>query len=60
MLEGEFSQEDICLGVPVVVGRHGWERIVELNLNAEEKAEFQKSADSVRSTNQVLKDLNLI
>ena len=60
MLEGEFGQEDICLGVPVVVGRKGWERIVELNLNAEEKVEFQKSADSVRSTNQVLKDLNLV
>lgn len=60
MLEGEYGQNDICIGVPVVVGRHGWERIVELNLNAEEKALFQQSADSVRSTNQVLKELNLV
>jgi len=60
MLEGEYSQNDICLGVPIVVGRKGWERIVEINLNQEEKEAFQKSADAVRSTNQVLKDLNLI
>jgi malate dehydrogenase len=60
MLEGEYSQEDICLGVPVVVGRHGWEKIVELNLNEEEKELFGKSADSVRSVNNVLTDLNLI
>jgi len=60
LLEGEYSQNDICLGVPIVVGRKGWERIVELNLNQEEKDEFQKSADAVRSTNQVLKDLNVI
>lgn len=60
MLDGEYSQKDICLGVPVVVGRKGWERIVELNLNQEEREEFQRSADTVRATNQVLKDLNLI
>lgn len=60
MLEGEYGQEDICLGVPVVVGRHGWEKIVELNLNEEEKELFGKSADSVRSVNNVLTDLNLI
>jgi len=60
MLEGEYSQKDICLGVPIVVGRKGWERIVELNLNQEEKAEFQKSADAVRATNNILKELNLL
>lgn len=60
LLEGEYGQKDICLGVPVVVGRHGWERVVELNLNEEEKAAFNKSADAVRATNDVLKDLNII
>lgn len=60
LLEGEYGQKDICLGVPVVVGRHGWERIVELNLNEEEKTDFNKSADAVRATNDVLKDLNII
>jgi len=60
MLEGEYGQSDICLGVPVVVGRKGWERIVQLNLNDEEKQLFSQSADAVRSTNQVLSDLNLV
>ncbi|MFA6333958.1 MAG: malate dehydrogenase [Bacteroidales bacterium] len=60
MLEGEYGQNDICIGVPVVVGRHGWERVVELKLNEEEQAQFQKSADAVRATNDVLKELNLI
>ncbi len=60
LLEGEYGQNDICLGVPVVVGRKGWERIVQLNLNEEEKQLFRQSADSVRSTNQVLNELNLV
>ncbi|OFY39501.1 MAG: malate dehydrogenase [Bacteroidetes bacterium GWF2_40_14] len=60
MLEGEYGQSDICLGVPVVVGRKGWERIVQLNLNEEEKQLFSQSADAVRSTNQVLSELNLV
>ncbi|OJV22126.1 MAG: malate dehydrogenase [Bacteroidetes bacterium 41-46] len=60
LLEGEYGQSDICLGVPVVVGRHGWEKVVELNLNPEEKEAFEKSADAVRATNDVLKDLNII
>lgn len=60
MLEGEYGQNDICLGVPVVVGRKGWERIVELNLNEEEKQLFSESAEAVRTTNQVLSELHLI
>ncbi|MFA5848635.1 MAG: malate dehydrogenase [Bacteroidales bacterium] len=60
LLEGEYGQSDICLGVPVVVGRKGWERIVQLNLNEEEKQLFSQSADSVRSTNNVLNELNLV
>jgi malate dehydrogenase len=56
-LEGEFGQQDICLGVPVVIGKNGWEKIVDFNLNDEEKALFSKSADAVRSMNDVLKTL---
>ncbi|HSC53503.1 MAG TPA: malate dehydrogenase [Phnomibacter sp.] len=56
-LDGEYGQKDICLGVPVVIGRNGWEKIVELELNEAEKAEFAKSADAVRSMNDVLKTL---
>ena len=56
-LDGEYGQKDICLGVPVVVGRNGWEKIVDFELNAEEQAAFNKSADAVRSMNDVLKTL---
>jgi malate dehydrogenase len=56
-LEGEYDQKDICLGVPVVIGRKGWEKIVDFDLDENEKAEFKKSADAVRSMNEVLKTL---
>lgn len=56
-LEGEYGQKDICLGVPVVIGRNGWEKIVDFKLNADEQALFNKSADAVRSMNDVLKTL---
>jgi malate dehydrogenase len=56
-LEGEYGQTDICLGVPVTIGRNGWENIVNFDLNEEEKELFSKSADAVRSMNDVLKTL---
>ena len=58
-LEGEYGQNDICLGVPVVIGKNGWEKIIDYKLNAEEQAEFAKSADAVRSMNSVLSTLTL-
>jgi malate dehydrogenase len=56
-LDGEFGQKDICLGVPVIIGRKGWERILDIDLNDEEKELFAKSAEAVRSMNDVLKTL---
>lgn len=56
-LEGEYGQKDICLGVPVVIGRKGWEKIVDFQLSADEKELFAKSADAVRNMNDVLKTL---
>ncbi len=56
-VEGEYGQSDICIGVPVIVGRNGWEKIVDYNLNEEEKTAFAKSADAVRSMNTVLAGL---
>ncbi|MCC6721654.1 MAG: malate dehydrogenase [Bacteroidia bacterium] len=53
-LNGEYGQSDICLGVPVVVGKNGWEKIIELELNEYEKSAFAKSADAVRNMNSVL------
>ena len=56
-LNGEYGQNDICLGVPVVIGKNGWEKIVEMDLSADEQAAFNKSADAVRNMNDVLKTL---
>jgi malate dehydrogenase len=52
-LKGEYSLDDICIGVPCVLGRNGIEKVVELGLSEEEKKAFLKSA-------QVIKDLNNI
>jgi malate dehydrogenase len=56
-LNGEYGQQDICLGVPVIIGKNGWEKIIDFNLNEEEQALFNKSADAVRNMNDVLKTL---
>lgn len=56
-LNGEYGQSDICLGVPVVIGKNGWEKIIDYKLNTEEQALFNKSAEAVRSMNDVLKTL---
>jgi malate dehydrogenase len=54
-LDGEYGQSDICLGVPVIIGKNGWEKIVDFGLNEQEQATFNKSADAVRNMNDVLK-----
>ena len=59
-LEGEYGQSDICIGVPAILGRNGVEKIVEIELTAEEKELFAKSADAVRKTNNVLKEINAL
>lgn len=53
-LDGEYGESDICIGVPVVLGKTGWEKIVSLDLNDSEKAEFKASADAVRAMNSSL------
>ena len=57
MLDGEYGQSDICMGVPVVIGKHGWEKIIDFKLDAAEQEAFNKSADAVRNMNQVLETL---
>ncbi len=54
LVEGEYGESDICIGVPCLLGRNGIEKIVELSLNEEEKALFKKSAEAVRKTNGAL------
>lgn len=56
-LEGEYSLSDIYFGVPIVLGAGGVERVIELPLNEEERAQVQKSAEAVRNTVEVLKTL---
>ena len=57
MLEGEYGQDDICLGVPCLIGKNGVEEIISINLNDAEKALFGKSAEAVRSMNADLKSV---
>ena len=48
MLNGEFGYENIVAGVPVVLGKDGFEKIIELELNEEQKAQFAKSISSIK------------
>ncbi|MCU0350262.1 MAG: malate dehydrogenase [Flavobacterium sp.] len=57
MLDGEYGQNDICLGVPCIIGKNGIEEIVDIQLNDAEKALFSKSADAVRAMNADLKSV---
>ncbi len=57
MLNGEYGQTDICMGVPCIIGKNGLEEIVNINLNDAEKALFAKSADAVRSMNDALNEV---
>lgn len=59
-LDGEYNQKDICMGVPVKIGKNGWTNIIDLKLSDDEKAMFAKSADAVRTMNNVLHDMKLI
>ena len=59
-LNGEYGMKDLNIGVPVVIGRKGIEKIVELDLTADEKAKFEASAEAVHKTNAVLKEMKLI
>ncbi len=56
-IEGEYGQNDICIGVPCIIGKNGVEEILEIELNDNEKALFAKSADAVRAMNDALKSI---
>lgn len=55
MLNGEYGESDICLGVPAIIGANGVEKIVEFELNDAEKAKFAEAAKAVREVNGDLK-----
>ena len=56
-VEGEYGQNDICIGVPCIIGKNGVEEILAIELNDSEKALFAKSADAVRQMNDALKSI---
>ena len=54
LVEGEYGLNDMCIGVPCVLGKNGIEKVVEYKLNDEEKALLDKSAAAVAKTNTAL------
>jgi malate dehydrogenase len=59
-LDGEYGMKDITIGVPVIIGKNGIERIVELDLNDDEKAKLAASEDAVRKTNNILYETGIL
>jgi malate dehydrogenase len=59
-LEGEYGLKDICIGVPIILGRNGWEQIIELNLNEEEREKFLKGANTIYNAIEELKNEGII
>ena len=59
-LDGEYGMKDIMIGVPVVLGKNGIERIVEIELTEDEKAKFAASEAAVRKTNSVLYETGIL
>jgi len=57
LLEGEYSSNDLCIGVPVVIGKNGFEKIIELDINEAERLMFQNSVNAVKETNSALSGL---
>ncbi|WP_053406562.1 malate dehydrogenase [Persicobacter sp. CCB-QB2] len=53
-LEGEYGLNDICIGVPVLIGKNGIEKVVEIELSEAEKAKLNTSAEGVSKTNGLL------
>lgn len=54
MLNGEYGLKDLCIGVPIVLGKNGIENIIELKLNSDEMKNLSESAEGVRMTNSLL------
>ena len=57
-LEGEYGLNDICIGVPAVIGKNGAEKIIEIELSDAEKEKLVSSAEAVRKTNGLLNEVS--
>ena len=60
VLNGEYGLSDLTIGVPVILGENGVEKILELDLHSDEHEQLNSSADAVKKTNQILQDMNLL
>jgi malate dehydrogenase len=58
-LDGEYGLKDVYLGVPVVLGKEGIEKVIELDLNEDETGLLKQSSEAVKSVMKVLDDMNL-
>lgn len=56
LADGEYGLEDVCIGLPVILGKKGIEQVVEIELNDAEKAKMQESADMAKKTNELLEN----
>jgi len=59
-LQGEYGVKDVCIGVPAIIGRNGIERIIELDLNEEEKSRFNTSVNTIRKAIDEILSLKII
>jgi len=60
MLDGEYGLTDLAIGVPVILGKNGVEKIVKIELSSDEMSQLKLSAEGVSKTNDTLKDMNLV
>ena len=56
-LEGEYNAKDLCIGVPVIIGKNGFEKVVNLDINKNEMKMFKNSVNAVKQTNLALDGL---
>ena len=60
LVDGEYGEKDLVIGVPVVLGKEGWEKIVDFPIDDAEKEAFKASADATRKVNQIMVDSGMI
>ena len=60
LLDGEYDLSDLCIGVPILLGKNGIEKIVEIDLDDEEKEKLATSAEGVKKTNNLLKEIGAL
>ena len=60
LLDGEYGLSDLCIGVPVLLGKNGIEKIVEIDLDDTEKEKLATSAEGVKKTNSLLTEIGAL